>query len=418
MLAWMQDSICVTAGLTLAWGLSSVAWAGPPAPKTKIKPQTDAVVGRAAVDPAGITISRQPGKPFTILARKPLQTTRNVVRGQNEFEVEPPTVVAPIGVVPPPAPTELVEGQLDERQSEALKRLKDRSAKERWEQIHQEWLRNKRNKEGQAAPTKPADPAAEQPGDPASTPNPFETNPQVPADTEGGPAGPSNVTDVPAEPLSPDATLTPAVPAGDGVTRPGVNPDRVFLQSQQKPKPNEKLPTDEELTRMLNEDSGQRLPPPVRDPNAMPKISDILPNPKQRPANQVRPLPEEDEKRYVKLDRENSPYVPRSFPEFTYNFQAANVWANPLYFEDPHLERYGHTMHPIAQPFASTFLFALQIGGLPYQMAINHPNEKMYPLGWQLPGDYVPYRMRQVPLSLKAAAVETGVILGTQFATP
>ncbi len=415
MLAWMQDSICVTAGLTLAWGLSSVAWAGPPAPKTKPKPQTTAVTGRAAVDQPGITISRQPGKPFTILAKKPVHTARNVVRGQNEFEVEEPTVVAPIGVVPPPAPTEQVDGQMDERQTETLKRLKDRSAKDRWEQIHQEWLRNKRNKEVQAAPTKQADPAAE-PSDPAGAANPFEANPQAPADAGGDAGVPADAGDAPGEPLSPDATLTPAVPAGEGVTRPGVRPDRVFLQSQQKP--NEKLPTEEELTRMLNEDSGQRLPPPVRDPGAMPRITEILPNPKQRPANQNRPLPEDDDKKYVKLDRENSPYVARSFPEFTYNFQAANVWANPLYFEDPHLERYGHTMHPIAQPFASTFLFALQLGGLPYQMAINPPNEKMYPLGWYLPGDNVPYRMRQVPLSLKGAAVETGVILGTQFATP
>ena len=169
--------------------------------------------------------------------------------------------------------------------------------------------------------------------------------------------------------------MTPAVPASDGTTRPGVPADRLFLQSQQKP--TEQQPTEEDLTRTLNDDSGMRLPPPVRDPNAMPKITEIIPNPKRRPANAQRAIPEEDPKSYVKLDKEHLPYLPRSFPEFTYNFEAANVYANPMYFEDPHLERYGHTLHPIVQPFASSALFALQVGGLPYQMAINPPCEKM-----------------------------------------
>ena len=414
MLRWMLDSICVSAGLTLAWGFSNTVWAASPIPKPKLQPVI--VTGHAAVDPARITISRQPGKPYTVVAKKPIRTARNVVRGQNDFEVESPTVVVPIGVVPPPAPPELVEGQLDEGQSEALKRLKDRSVKERWEQIHQEWLRNRKNREVPAASVKPAGPAVES-TDPASSTNPFETTQQIPLATPGeGAEQPTNIP-LPAETgelISPDATLTPAVPTGEGVTRPSVRPDRVFLQSQQKP--TQKLPTDEELTKMLNDDVGLRLPPPVRDPAAMPRISEIIPNPKERPKTQGRPIPEQDEKQYVALG--DTSYTARAFPEFTYSFQPANVWANPLYFEDPHLERYGHTLPPVVQPFASTFLFALQLGGLPYQMAINHPNEKMYPLGWYLPGDNVPYRMRQIPLSLKAAAVETSVILGINGATP
>jgi len=410
----MQDSLCVSAGLTLAWGLSSVVWADAPLVKVKAKPVP--AVARAAVDTAGVRITRQPGKPFTVIAKKPLKATRKiVVRGQNEFEEEPPTVVAPIDVIPPAAPTELIEGQLDERQMEALKRLKDRSVKDRWEQIHQEWLRNRKKREAQSTPATPDAPATE-PADPANGANPFETDAQAPMATEGDAGVPENGADLPGEQGSPDRSLTPAVPASDGTTRPGVPADRLFLQSQQRP--TEKLPTEDDLSKMLNDDSGLRLPPPVRDPNAMPRITEIIPNPKERPANAQRAIPEEDAKNYVKLDRQHMPYVPRSFPEFTYTFQAANVYANPLYFEDPHLERYGHTLHPIVQPFASTALFALQVGGLPYQMAINHPCEKMYPLGWYLPGDNVPYRLRQIPLSWKGAAVEAGVILGTQFATP
>ncbi len=419
MLRWMQASLCVSAGLTLTWGLSSVGWAGPPIPQAKPQPPTAAVTARAAVDAPRVTISRQAGKPFTVVARKPLRTAQKVVRGQNDFEIEQPSVVAPIGVVPPPAPTELVEGYLDESQSEALKRLKDRSVKERWEKIHQEWLENRKKRDAQPTPVKPADPAAES-TDPANSENPFEgTTPQVPVATERNSGDPAKTPDSIPTPREFDeagrsGTLTPAVPTGEGVTRPEVPPDKVFLQSQQKPP--QKLPTDEELTKMLNDDNGQRLPPPVRDPGAMPKITDIIPNPKERSTTQGRSVPEQDAKQYVALG--DTPYTPRAFPEFTYNYESANVWANPLYFEDPHLERYGHTMHPLTQPIASTFLFALQLGGLPYQMAINPPNEKMYPLGWYLPGDNVPYRMRQIPLSLKGAAVETGVILGTQFATP
>lgn len=415
----MQDSIRVSAGLALAWGLSSVTWAEAPLIKVKAKPVPAAA--RVAVDSAGVRITRQPGKPFTVVAKKPLKVARKiVVRGQNEFEEfeeAEPTVVAPIDVIPPAAPTELIEGQLDERQMEALRRLKDRSVKERWEKIHQEWLENKKKREAQSTPATPDGPAATESGDPAEAGNPFDSGAQAPMATEEDRSVPEDGSDLPGEQTNPDTALTPAVPASDGATRPGVPADKLFLQSQQKQQP-EKLPTEEDLTQMLNDDNGMRLPPPVRDPNAMPKITEIIPNPKERPSSSARPIPEQDEKNYVKLDREHVPYVARAFPEFTYTFQAANVWAHPLYFEDPHLERYGHTRHPIVQPFYSTGLFAMQVVGLPYQMAINPLSEKVYPLGWYLPGDNVPYRIRQIPLSAKGAAVEAGLILGTKFATP
>ncbi|MES2792450.1 MAG: hypothetical protein V4719_22730 [Planctomycetota bacterium] len=421
MLRWMQDSICVSAGLTLAWGLSSISWAAEtPSVKTTVKSKSAAVSGRAAVDAP----ARAGARPTTVVAKKPLRVTRNVIRGQSEFEEQPPMVVAPTGVVPPPAPpeTEAAVAPTEETGTDALRRLKDRSAKARWEQSHQEWLRTRKSRleSQQPAPSRPATPDTESPAssepaasEPANAANPFDTESQTPAAPSEIPAAPAGNDLIPSEPANPEATLTPAVP-GQGVTRPAVPADRVFLQSRQKPI--EQLPNDEDLTRMLNDDSGLRLPPPVRDPAALPKMSEIIPNPKQRPDTSGRPIPEQDAKKYVKLD--NIPYTPRSFPEFTYNFQAANVWANPLYFEDPHLERYGHSMHPILQTVSSTALFTLQLGGLPYQMAITPPNEKVYPLGWYLPGDYVPYRMRQIPLSWKATAVEAGLILGVGYATP
>lgn len=387
--------------------------------KSPVQRSPAGVVGRSAVDAAvAESALRMPW-----VAQKPRQTSlktmRYVVRAQNDFEEQPPFVTVTGGVVPPAAPNEMAEGDPD-----ALKRLKDRSAKERWEQIHLEWLRNRKlrdaQKQAETAGEQPksAPPAAEQalPGDDAA--NPFESGIAVPPAVDPGePAEGGEFVPMPAE-ADTGNTLTPAVPAGDGVTRPGVAADKVFLQSQQKQPPKrDTLPTDEELSKLLNADNGQRLPPPVRDPAALPDITTIIPNPADRTTNTGRPVPEQDEKRYVKFDK-NTPYVPRSNPEFTYNYQAANVWANPLYFEDPHLERYGHTLHPIVQPFASTGLFAFQIAGLPYQMAINPPTEKVYPLGWYSPGDYVPYRLRQIPLSLKATAVEAGVILGLQFATP
>jgi hypothetical protein len=105
----------------------------------------------------------------------------------------------------------------------------------------------------------------------------------------------------------------------------------------------------------------------------------------------------------------------RSFPHINYCWEATNLYAYPLYFEDHCLERYGHTRNILIQPVFSVGLFAAQFVGLPYQMTIDPIFKKRYALGWYRPGQYVPYKYYQVPWNTEAAVVEAGVIAGSYF---
>ena len=93
----------------------------------------------------------------------------------------------------------------------------------------------------------------------------------------------------------------------------------------------------------------------------------------------------------------------------------------PLYFQDPMLERYGHSVgnyfgplgrymaypvdkhtqttqrNQIAQPFVSIGLFATQILALPYNMIMDPPWEAQYDLGYWRPGDKIPTDMYYLP---------------------
>ncbi len=111
-------------------------------------------------------------------------------------------------------------------------------------------------------------------------------------------------------------------------------------------------------------------------------------------------------------------FHPREFPDTMYAWEPANFYNYPLYFEDPALERYGHTRHPLVQPFASVARFGTQLVMLPYQMTIDPPSREVYALGWYRPGDCAPKLKYQVPLNAEAAAVEVGVWTGLFFLVP
>lgn len=111
-------------------------------------------------------------------------------------------------------------------------------------------------------------------------------------------------------------------------------------------------------------------------------------------------------------------YSPREFENVLFAWEASNFYHYPLYFEDPALERYGHTYHEAVQPFVSAARFGVQLVGLPYQMAIDPIHKRMYPLGWYRPGEYAPKLLYQIPLNAKAAAAEAGVATGLFFLFP
>lgn len=95
-----------------------------------------------------------------------------------------------------------------------------------------------------------------------------------------------------------------------------------------------------------------------------------------------------------------------------------NLWYYPLYFQDVGLERYGHTRHPLVQPFASTGRFLGQVAGLPYQMVLHPPTCPEYALGYYQPGEWAPKKKYQIPFNEEAATVELVWIAGLILLMP
>lgn len=115
----------------------------------------------------------------------------------------------------------------------------------------------------------------------------------------------------------------------------------------------------------------------------------------------------------------NAPYPGRNFSESIYTWEASNVNYNPLYFEDPNLERYGLSRRDIVQPFVSIGRFTGQLVALPYQMSIDPLRKRMYPLGFYRPGEAnTPKRINGIPWNTKAAITEGLTATGLVFILP
>jgi hypothetical protein len=140
---------------------------------------------------------------------------------------------------------------------------------------------------------------------------------------------------------------------------------------------------------------------------------DISRAPSPAEARPIRAIPVPDD--WVALE-------PRKWaPERKY-WAAAATCHLPLYFQDPVLERYGHSVeqfvgpvgryltypvddptqstqrNQIIQPFFSAGLFALQIAALPYNVIMDPPWEAQYDLGYYRPGDNIPTDTYWLPL--------------------
>jgi hypothetical protein len=171
------------------------------------------------------------------------------------------------------------------------------------------------------------------------------------------------------------------------------------------------------------------------DPNQLKQIIEIMPFADYEPDAAVRrddplkfqcPPPGaitcEDENGVVRCPEEvqldYEPLLPRMMPPSVFAWEASNVWYYPLYFQDVQLERYGHTHHDLIQPFDSAGLFALQLLGLPYQMTLDPPCKRMYPLGYYRPGECAPKLKYQIPLNAKAAINQAAVTTGMIYIFP
>ena len=110
--------------------------------------------------------------------------------------------------------------------------------------------------------------------------------------------------------------------------------------------------------------------------------------------------------------------VSRGWTPVTFTWKASALCHKPAYFEQVHVERYGHTVGPLFQPIVSAAHFFLTVPILPYKMGLYPPNECIYTLGHYRPGSCAPYMLDPLPLSLRAALFEAGAWTAAVFVVP
>ncbi len=173
----------------------------------------------------------------------------------------------------------------------------------------------------------------------------------------------------------------------------------------------------------------QNLPDPVpaKEPKAVEGPQDL---PELRPLKDINPyfdyfpvgselyaanggtkIPDEKE-----LPHEGN--LSRVFGGTNFMWTASDLYHNPLYFEDPELERYGQD-HGFLQPAASIARFGVQLVGLPYQMALDPPCRQEYVLGYYRSNEIcTPKKKSRIPFNAKAAATAAAAYTGLIFIFP
>jgi len=112
------------------------------------------------------------------------------------------------------------------------------------------------------------------------------------------------------------------------------------------------------------------------------------------------------------------PYEPRNFATTDFTWKASALCHKPLYFEQPQMERYGHTFGPVIQPFFSGAHFFVSVVALPYKMGVEPPLECVYALGWYRPGSCAPRTLGPVPISFRGALSQLGISTGLTYLFP
>lgn len=108
----------------------------------------------------------------------------------------------------------------------------------------------------------------------------------------------------------------------------------------------------------------------------------------------------------------------RGWAPITFTWKASALCHKPAYFEQVHLERYGHSAGPYLQPVISGAHFFLTVPVLPYKMGLYPPNECIYSLGYYRPGNCAPYMLDPLPISIRAGLFEAAVWTGMPYLIP
>ena len=240
----------------------------------------------------------------------------------------------------------------------------------------------------------------------------------------------------PIEPLEEDTSKSAA---------PAPKPDvtfKAYKEPARQPtpiQPDEFQPPEERIAALPQTQpppEGEAVPEPVTSPTQLKRISDIQPFFDYQPVSAIKgevcwdlcPRPDglpckPDENGNMpecpsEFKLSDAAYSNRMFADSLYQWQAPNQYHNPLYFEDPALERYGHVHCELVQPFVSMARFGVQFVGLPYQMAIDPCCKKMYNLGYYRVGECAPKKYYRIPWNTHAAASEAAVWTGLIYIFP
>jgi hypothetical protein len=115
---------------------------------------------------------------------------------------------------------------------------------------------------------------------------------------------------------------------------------------------------------------------------------------------------------------EGEQFTARLWESTTYTWRASALCHKPLYFEQVHLERYGHSWGPYVDPVISAAHFFGSIPLLPYKMGLEPPHECIYTLGYYRPGNCAPYLLDPIPISPRGALFQAGAVVGAGAIVP
>lgn len=262
-----------------------------------------------------------------------------------------------------------------------LERLKNRSAEKRWQELEEKWSKVKRP----ALPSPPSEPAVRA----------FKPAGEVPAlqSSAVAPAA-SRQPEIIPEP-KPEPELPSRMAALQPPPAP-VQPQAQTAEAARLRKVTSIMPYFDYVPEGLEDDPCRYLCPRPDDLPCDMAAGEICPQ-------EIWP---------------EDVYNDRVFTPTVFQWQASNLYHYPLYFQDVALERYGHTHHPLIQPFVSVGRFGVQLLGLPYQTVIDPPREPMYTLGYYRPGEWAPQLYYQIPWNTNAAVFQAEVMTGLFFAIP
>lgn len=220
------------------------------------------------------------------------------------------------------------------------------------------------------------------------------------------PAPPSIIGLPSPSPLLPEPPLRVAeLPSTGTADVPAAEPQTPVVQAVPEPAP-------------VEPDTVEPAPVEPAKPRALPKLRSI---------REIQPFADYEPEPDSKLEGVTPPEpaelvhqgsLDRQTATTAVYWHASNVTHNPLYFEDPGLERSGHAFSDLVQPFVSVGRFGAQVVALPYSIALDPVWKDESPLGHYRPGECAPKRHLALPLNREAVATAAAAYTGIIYLIP